>query len=157
MRLGLVVAAAFALAPVAHAQQATCVLMQSIVASAPSDFADKQGEELDDGWFDSKLYLTGAEECAVDLGKGSLFYCVWTFDTPAPANAKAAALAEAARQCFAGWKLENTTGQQSSSNLKILNGIGLSGAGADAGTRVTIFAESYENSQESMATLEVRR
>jgi hypothetical protein len=156
MRFGLFVAAAIALAPAAHAD-ASCMLLQNIINGAPGGFADQKGEELDDGWFDSKLYLTGAEECAVDLSKGKLFYCVWTFKTPAAANAKAAELSASAVPCLAGWKLEDTTGKQSSNNLKIIKGIGLSGAGATTGTRVNLFAESYENSQESMATLEVRR
>lgn len=156
MRFGLFVAAAFALAPVAHAD-ASCMLLQTIVGGAPGGFAEQKGEELDDGWFDSKLYLTGAEECAVDLSKGKLFYCVWGFTTPAAANAKAAALSASAVPCLAGWALEDTTGKQSSNNLKIIKGVSLTGAGAAAGTRVSIFAESYENSQESTATLEVRR
>lgn len=156
MRFSLFVAAAFALAPAARAD-ASCMLLQGIVGGAPGGFAEQKGEELDDGWYESKLYLTGAEECAVDLAKDNLFYCVWDFANPAAANAKAAALSASAVLCLAGWTLEDTTGQQSSNNLKILKGIGLSGAGAHKGTRVTIFAESYENSQESMATLEVRR
>jgi hypothetical protein len=156
MRFSLIVAAAFALAPTARAD-ASCTLLQGIVGGAPGGFAEQQGAELDDGWFDSKLYLTGAEECGVDVAKGNLFYCVWAFANPAAASAKAAALSASAVPCLAGWTLEDTTGKQSSNNLKIINGIGLSGAGAHTGTRVTIFAESYENSQESTATLEVRR
>jgi hypothetical protein len=157
MRFRVLAAMAVALGPMAHAQEAGCPLLQKIVAGAPAGFPELKGEELSAGWFDSRLYMTGADDCSVNIADRNLFYCAWGFDAPAAANSLATALSDAAKQCLAGWTLEDTTGRKSSNNLVILKGLTLSGAGAHAGTRVLVFSESFENSQESQVTIEVRR
>lgn len=157
MRFGLIVAAAMVLAPAAQAQESGCPLLQKMVDGAPAGFPELRGDELDNGWFDSRLYMTGADDCSIKTGTENLFYCAWGFDTPAAANSLAAALSDAAKQCLTGWTLEDTTGRKSSNNLVVLKGLTLSGAGAHAGTRVFVFSESFENSQESQVTIEVRQ
>ena len=157
MRFGLIVAAAMMLAPAARAQESGCPLLQKIVGGAPAGFPELRGDELDNGWFDTGLYMNDADDCAVKIGDHNLFYCAWWFDTPAAANTLATALSGAATQCLAGWTLEETTGQKSSNNLVVLKGVTLSGAGAHAGTHILVFSESLEDSQESQVTIEVRR
>lgn len=157
MRFGILAALAVALAPMAHAQEAGRPLLQKMVDGAPAGFLEFRGDELDNGWFDSRLYMTGADDCSINTGNQNLFYCAWGFDTPGAANSLATALSDASRQCLAGWTVEDTTGRRSSNNLVILKGLTLSGAGAHADTRVLVFSESFENSQESQVTIEVRR
>lgn len=156
MKYGML-AAALVLAPAAHAQQSGCPLLQSIVDGAAAGFPELRGDELSKGWFDSKLYMTGADDCSVNVGDGNLFYCAWGFDAPAAATSLATALSNAGKECLAGWTLEDTSGRKSSNNLTILNGLTLSGVGSHAGTRMLVFAESFEGSQESQVTIEVRR
>jgi hypothetical protein len=157
MKAVLAVAAALAIAPVAQAQASGCPLLQGIVDGAAAGFPELRGEELSEDWFESTLYMTGADECSVNTGDSNLFYCVWGFDTPEAANSLATALSDAGKECLAGWALEDTGGSKSSNNLTISKGLNLSGVGGHAGTRVLVFAESFEGSQESQVTIEVRR
>ena len=157
MRIGFITVAALMLAPAAHAQAAGCPLLQGIVAGAPAGFPDLKGEESLPGWYDSRIHMTGADECSVNTGAQNLFYCAWGFDTPADANSLATALSDAATGCLAGWMVDDTAGRKSTNGLVITKGKTLSGTGAHAGTRVLVFAESFENSQESQVTIEVRR
>ena len=149
--------ASFALAPAAQAQASGCPLLQGIVDGAAAGFPELRGDELSEGWFDSTLYMTGSDECSVNVGDSNLFYCVWGFDTPEAADSLATALSNAGKECLAGWTLQDTTGAKSSNNLTILNGLTLSGVGGHAGTTVLVFSESFEGSQESQVTIEVRR
>lgn len=155
--VAIVALASFTLAQAAHAQPSGCPLIHNLVAGAPAGFPEQRGEEWDNGWFDSNLYMTGADDCSIKAGSENLFYCAWGFDTPADANSLATALSDAAAGCLAGWAREDTSGRKSSNNLTILNGLTLSGVGAHAGTTVLVFSESYEGSQESQVTIEVRR
>ncbi len=157
MRTGLVMAFAILLAPAAHAQESGCALLNTLVAAAEGGFLDQRGDEWDDGWFDSKIYMTGADDCSVNAGDDNLFYCAWGFDSPADANSLATALSDAATQCLPGWAALDTAGRKSSNNLTITKGLTLSGVGVHAGAQVLVFAESFENSQESQVTIEVRR
>ncbi len=156
------VAAALALAPftmgqAAHAQASGCPLIHNLVAGAPAGFPEQRGEEWDNGWFDSNLYMTGADDCSIKVGSENLFYCAWGFDAPSDANSLATALSDAVTGCLAGWTRADTAGRKSSNNLTILTGLTLSGVGRDAGTTVLVFSESFEDSQESQVTIEVRR
>lgn len=155
--IAAVALASFTLAQAAHAQPSGCPLIHNLVAGAPAGFPEQRGEEWDNGWFDSNLYMTGADDCSIKVGSENLFYCAWGFDTAADANSLAMALSDAVTGCLAGWTREDTGGRKSSNNLTILKGLTVSGVGGDAGTRVLIFSESYENSQESQVTIEVRR
>jgi len=157
MKIGLVAAAVFAFLPAAHAQQSGCDLINSIVAAAPDGFKSLQGEEIDDGWFEPKVWLVNAEECGIDLAKGSLFYCVWGADSSAAANTKTVVLSEAVKLCLLDWTQEDIAGRLSSNNLKIVKGVGPSGAGAHAGTRMEIYTQTFEDSPESQTWLEVSR
>ena len=109
MKIGLVAAAAMALAPFMAAQahaQSGCDNMKRIVAEALDAFPTLRGDEIDDDWFDSTLYLQGAAECTIDLSIASVFSCAWDFDAAAPADAHAGVLAQAAQQCLPGWQWE---------------------------------------------------
>lgn len=157
MRSGLIMAVAVLLAPAAYAQESGCALLNKLVAGAETGFPEQRGDAWDNGWFDSNLYMTGADDCSIKVGDYNLFYCASEFDSPADANSLATALADAATQCLSGWTAHDTAGQKSSNNLTITKGLTLSGKGAHAGTRVLVFAESFENSQESQVTIEIRR
>ena len=146
-----------ACAPAAYAQDSGCPLFRNIVGGAAAGFPDLRGDELSAGWFDSKLYMTGADDCSVNTGQQNLFYCAWGFKTRADADSLAGALSDAAIECFADWKREDTAGQKSSNNLVITKGLTISGVGAHAGTRVLVFAETFEDSPETQVTIEVRR
>jgi hypothetical protein len=141
----------------ANAQASGCPLIHNLVAGAPEGFAEQRGEEWDNGWFDSNLYMTGADDCSIKVGSENLFYCAWGFETPAEANSLAQALSDAVTGCLAGWTRADTAGRKSSNNLTILAGLTLSGVGRDAGTTVLVFSESFEDSRESQVTIEVRR
>jgi len=153
----MLAAGVLALAPAAHAQESGCPLLQKIVGGASAGFPDLRGDEMSAGWFDSKLYMTGADDCSVNAGERNLFYCAWGFDARADADSLATALSDAATQCLAGWAREDTAGQKSSNNLVITKGLTLSGVGTHTGTRVLVFAETFEDSPQSQVTIEVRR
>jgi hypothetical protein len=157
MRFSIVVAAAFALAPVAYAEESGCPLLQRIVGGAPTGFVELRDEELSAGWFESRIYLDDADDCSVNIGDHNLFYCAWEFDAPAPANDMVSAISEMATQCLSAWAFADTTGEKSSNNFVILKGITLSGAGSDVGTQVSVFSESVLGSQQSRVSIEVRR
>lgn len=141
----------------ANAQASGCPLIHNLVAGAPEGFAEQRGEEWDNGWFDSNLYMTGAADCSIKVGPENLFYCAWSFEGPDEAISLASALSDAAAGCLPGWGREDTGGSKSSNNLTVLKGLTLSGVGGDAGTRVLIYSESFEDSDESQVTIEVRR
>jgi len=162
MKSGWVAAAAVLLAPVvlspaAHAQASGCPLIHNLVAGAAAGFPEQRGEEWDNGWFDSNLYMTGAADCSIKVGPENLFYCAWSFEGPDEAISLASVLSDAAAGCLPGWGREDTRGSKSSNNLTVLKGLTLSGVGGDAGTRVLIYSESFEDSDESQVTIEVRR
>lgn len=154
MRFACLVAAVAMAAPGAWAQSG-CALLDKVIADAPNGFASFRGEEIDDGWFDSKLYFTGAEECAVDVGKETTFSCVWVGDNSAAANTQTVALSESAKLCLKDWPAADLTGQISANGLKIEMGTLLTGAGQRAGVKLRVFAEAYETSPERNVWLEV--
>ncbi len=156
MKLALLVAAGLASAPLAHAQSG-CELVDRIIAAAPDAFESLKGEEVDEDWYESKLWLRDADECGVDLTKGSQFYCEWDSENPAAANTQTVFLSESVKLCLGDWAVAPLDGQMSSNNLKIQTGISLAGAGKNAGTVMKVYAEAYENSQERQVWLEVRR
>lgn len=157
MRLNLVFAAAIALAPAAHAQTSGCALLEQIVTSASTGFADLKGEEIDDGWFDAKVWLADAEECSVEMKAMAEFSCVWDADTAAAANSKTAALSYSAKVCLPTWKVDDIAGRRSFNNLLIGKGVAMSGVGDREGNLLQIYTESFENSQESSTWLVMQR
>lgn len=157
MKTGLVAAAAMALAPfmTAHAQSG-CDNMKRIVAEALDAFPTLRGDEIDDDWFDSTLYLQGAAECTIDLSIASMFSCAWDFDAAAPADAHAGVLADAARQCLPGWRWEAIEpGTKSENNLAITRGIRMIGNDDYEDTLIEIYAEAFPDSAERTVWLEV--
>lgn len=157
MRNVLAVALAILLAPAAHPQESGCTLLNTLVAGAVTGFPEQRGDAWDNGWFDSNLYMTGADDCSIKVGDYNLFYCVWGFNSLTDANSLAGALADAAKHCLSGWTAQDTAGRKSSNNLTITKGLTLSGVGVHAGVQVLVFAESFQNSKESQVTIEVRR
>lgn len=157
MKLGLIAAAAMVLAPVAHAQQTGCPLIKSIVAGASGGFNDLRGEEIDEDWYDSKVWLADAEECGIELSDGAEFYCTWGFPNPAAASSKTVFLSEAVKLCLPDWKVEDIAGRKSFNNLTINKGVAMTGSGPATDTVLEVFAETYENSQETMAWISVRQ
>jgi hypothetical protein len=145
MKFGFLAALAVALVPAAQAQSG-CALMDKLVASAGSNFADIRGEEIDDGWYDVNTTMTGAEECSVTLGDKSVYDCIWSYPAEAEAKTKARALEFASVQCLPGWTSSDMTGKKSFNNLPI----GFGTAFASGGKSVEIHVEVLDATQTSV-------
>ena len=83
MKYALLAAMAVAVAPFAHAQD--CGPLEQVLTAAEDRFRSIMVEELDDGFFDTSIYLLGADECAVDSVETS-YYCLWSWPTVAEAD-----------------------------------------------------------------------
>lgn len=120
MRVALLAGLALALAPVAQAQVG-CDLVNRIVTSSKSGFADIRGDEISAGWYDAKIYMGGADDCTVDVGKDQVFDCVWEEEGEPSARTWVSALDLAVGKCLPDWTRSVMSGS-SFNNLSISNG-----------------------------------
>lgn len=150
-----IVLAPFAFAPGAHAQGG-CDNLKRIVADALDAFPTLRGDEIDDDWFDSKLYLQDADECTIDLSIASAFSCAWGFDEPADADAFSEQLEQGAQYCLPEWEWEAIEpGAKLQNNLPVTRGIRMIGNGETEDTLIQIYAEAFPDSPERTVWLEV--
>lgn len=140
MKSGLLVAAAMALAPMAHAQD-YCGVLKDVVGEATDGFeALKDEENFEDNW-EPPFYLMDAYSCWIDTEADAVFACYWQFDAPAQASAKLDQLDAATKACLAGWTRTDLSGKTSADDKAIARGFRMDGSGANAGVFVETFTE----------------
>lgn len=121
MKFGILAALAVALVPAAHAHSG-CELIDKLVAGAGSEFASIRGEEIDDGWYETDVWLKDAEECTVEIGDKAVYDCAWSAPHEAAGRTWASALNVTAVKCLPGWTRSDITGKMSFNNLPIRYG-----------------------------------
>lgn len=153
MKLAILAGVTLALAPVAQAQSG-CALIEKILAESTAGYATILGERIDGKWYDSSLYLSGAEECSIGLAENSsVFECVWPETTVAAANTRLTGLESVARTCLVDWDKVSIAGEPSFSGLKINKGFAYEGEDADSS--VEIYHETYDDGTETLVWFRV--
>lgn len=140
-------------APVAQAQSG-CALVEKILAESSAGYGAILGERIDGKWYDSSLYLTGADECSIGLAENSsVFECAWAEETEAAANTRLTGLETVARSCLVDWDKVSIAGEPSFSGLKINRGY--SYEGEDADSSVEVYHETYDDGTETVVWFRV--
>jgi len=153
MRLAILAGAVLAFAPVAQAQSG-CALVEKILAEASAGYGAILDEMIGDNWYDTSLYLSGAEECSIALGENSSIYeCGWPETTAAAANTRLASLEIVAQTCLGDWDKVSIAGEPSFSGLKINRGFSYEEMGADRA--IEIYHETYDDGTETMVWFRV--
>jgi hypothetical protein len=111
MKFTMLAAAAFALAPLAHAQD--CGPLNKVIASAVEEgFESISGDMLEDGYFETDISFFEADECSVDSIMGQ-YVCLWDRPTVADADKAIAPLYDMAKVCLSGgWEWTDIAGEQ---------------------------------------------
>lgn len=141
MKVWALAVTAMALAPIAEAQT-TCAQLNSLIASAPSHFKDRQGEKQGENFYNAKGWLADADECGVDLNDGDVFYCYWFFDTPNGATKALDGFLDIAKPCLPDWMQVDLANTARANGIVATKGLRfLAGSGREEGTRVNILIE----------------
>ena len=134
---------ALALAPAAHAQVA-CSEITRVTKSAPDDFEDLKGEEIEDDLFKAKFNLAGASECTVEYSFDTVYSCLWVYVTEADASTAFGAQSAALAACLPAWtrRDDNDTGNFSD-GLRYLRGVYYAGSGDQSDLEWGVFVEEH--------------
>jgi len=154
MKYALLAAMAVAVAPFAHAQD--CGPLEQVLTAAEDRFRSIMVEELDDGFFDTSIYLLGADECAVDSVETS-YYCLWSWPTVAEADKSIAPLYDMAKVCLSeGWVWSELTGVKTTNTTTITEGYRMTKrSGAHKGAVVQVYMDGIADQQWRQVWLDV--
>jgi hypothetical protein len=119
--------ALLAFAPVAHAQ-VSCEDISETLDEALYDFDGIIGEEIEDDFYESDLWLPDATDCTVLLDWDAIYYCFWSHGSEAEARAAYADLTNVVAACLPDWKpesmLDETTAPETAVAYSVRSGSG---------------------------------
>ena len=155
MKFTMLAAAAFALAPLAHAQD--CGPLNKVIASAVEEGLESiSGDMLEDGYFETDISFFEADECSVDSIMGQ-YVCLWDRPTVADADKAIAPLYDMAKVCLSGgWEWTDIAGEQRPNNIAITEGYRLTRTGgAHKGAVVQVYMDGMSTQPWRQVWLEV--
>ncbi len=155
MKFTMLAAAAFALAPLAHAQD--CGPLNKVIASAVEEgFESISGDMLEDGYFETDISFFEADECSVDSIMGQ-YVCLWDRPTVADADKAIAPLYDMAKVCLSGgWEWTDIAGEQRPNNIAITEGYRMTRTGgAHKGAVVQVYMDGMSTQPWRQVWLEV--
>lgn len=140
----LLLAAALAAAPLAHAQAAvSCSDVEDTLVEAMFDFEDVVGEQIDEFVFDSDLTLPGASACTLQLDMDSVLFCLWNHDSEASARLAYNQLSATVSACLPSWSTDSVLDEAPIPQTALAYSL-RSGSGDFADMEVMVHLDRYE-------------